>query len=250
MIPWLEPEDALPDTSRALGPKSDAPGLLAAGRDLSPARLIEAYRKGIFPWFSEGQPVLWWTTDPRMVLQVDEFRLRRSLRKTIEKFRRSPGCELRVDSAFTAVMQGCANTPREGQNGTWILPEMQLAYKALHVEGYAHSFETWVNGQLMGGLYGVSLGRMFFGESMFARQTDASKIALAALVCFCRAHEIDVIDCQQETAHLASMGARPVSRAQFESHLRAVIDMPGIESWSFEDDMWSYIDTTEQSIGQ
>jgi len=242
MIPWLEPDDPLPDTHDALGPQSDAPGLLAAGRDLSPARLTEAYRRGIFPWFSEGQPVLWWTTDPRMVLPVSAFKLSRSLRKTIQKFRRTPACDVRVDHAFSQVMAACAHTPREGQDGTWIVPDMCTAYAHWHAQGKVHSFETWVDGQLVGGLYGVGLGRMFFGESMFAHRTDASKIALAALVCFCRAHDITVIDCQQQTAHLASLGARPWPRERFEAHLRDVVDLPPVGTWAYDDTLWPYLD--------
>src|SRR5690606_25660757 len=182
MIPWLEPEAPFPATSTALGPDSDAPGLLAAGADLSPARLTQAYRQGIFPWFSPGQPVLWWTTDPRMVLPVDAFKVSRSLRKAIQRFRRTPGCEIRVDHAFGRVTQACASTPRDGQNGSWIVPEMRHVYGQWHRMGVALSFETWEDGELVGGLYGVNLGRMFYGESMFALRTDASKIALAALV--------------------------------------------------------------------
>jgi leucyl/phenylalanyl-tRNA--protein transferase len=239
MIAWLEPDDPLPDTALALGPDSDAPGLLAAGHDLSPRRLTEAYRRGIFPWFSVGQPVLWWTTDPRMVLPVAEFKLTRSLRKTIQAFRRRPGCEVRIDHAFERVAEACATTARAGQDGTWIVPEMRAVYAQWHAEGAVHSFETWMNGELVGGLYGVCIGRMFFGESMFARRTDASKIALAALVCFCRAHGIDVIDCQQETAHLASLGARAWPRARFEAHLRAVVDLPLSDPWAYDESLWS-----------
>lgn len=242
MIPWLEPDDPLPDTAQALGLHSDAPGLLAAGHDLSPRRLTEAYRRGIFPWFNTEQPVLWWTTDPRMVLPVAEFKLARSLRKTIQKFRQTPGCEVRIDRAFERVMQACATTARAGQDGTWIVPDMRKVYAQWHALGAVHSFETWMDGELVGGLYGVSIGRMFFGESMFAHRTDASKIALAALVCFCRAHGITVIDCQQETAHLASMGARPWPRTQFEAHLRSVVDLPPVGPWAYDEPLWSYLD--------
>lgn len=244
MIPWLEPNDPLPATVQALGPDSDAPGLLAAGRDLSPARLKEAYRQGIFPWFSEGQPVLWWTTNPRMVLPVAEFKLNRSLRKTIQKFRCTPGCEVRVDTAFTQVMAACASVRRTGQSGTWISPDMRKAYAQWHEEGSVHSFETWVDGQLAGGLYGVCLGRMFFGESMFAYQTDASKIALAALVCFCRGRDIALIDCQQEARHLASLGARPWHREAFEAHVRSTVDLPLAGTWTYHDSDWSQLNTT------
>lgn len=248
MIPWLEPDTPFPDTSQALGPHTEAPGLLAAGADLNPARLEAAYRRGIFPWFSEGQPVLWWTTDPRMVLPVAEFKLSRSLRKTIQRFRHMPGCEIRVDSAFTDVARACAQTPRAGQQGTWIVPAMQAVYAQWHRLGRVHSFETWVDGQLVGGLYGVGIGRMFFGESMFSHRTDASKIALAALVCFCRAHGISVIDCQQETAHLASMGARPWPRHRFEGHLNEVTGLSPPEVWAYDESMWSLLATADHSL--
>ncbi len=242
MIPWLDPQTSFPDTAQALGPDSQAPGLLAAGGDLSPSRLHQAYSRGIFPWFSAGQPVLWWTTDPRMVLPVSEFKLSRSLRKTIQKFKRSPDCGIRIDHAFNDVMAACAHSPREGQNGTWIGNDMQMAYADWHAQGSVHSFETWWDGELAGGLYGVSIGKMFFGESMFARRTDASKIALAALVCFCRAHHITVIDCQQDTAHLASMGGRTWPRQDFEDHLKRVVPEPGPEVWSYDESFWSHLD--------
>jgi len=213
MIPWLRgPHDALPDTRRALGPDSEAPGLLAAGGELTPQRLAEAYAKGVFPWYSRGQPVLWWSPDPRMVLPVGEFVVSRSLRKTIHRFVATPGCEVRIDSALGAVIRACATVPREGQDGTWIVPEMIAAYSAWPA---VHSFETWIDGRLAGGLYGVCLGRMFYGESMFARATDASKVALAALVAMLRDADFRVIDCQQNTRHLASLGAREIGRSEF-----------------------------------
>ena len=208
---WLDDDAAVfPPTARALGENSIAPGLLAAGGGLDLPRLEAAYRRGIFPWYSDGQPVLWWSPDPRMVLPVGEFKLSRSLRKTLASFIRQPGCELRFDSAFERVIAACAGTLREGQRGTWILPPLQRAYSAWHRAGAVHSVETWVDGRLVGGLYGVGLGRMFFGESMFSHASNASKIALAALVAFCRAHGIALIDCQQNTAHLASLGAREI----------------------------------------
>ncbi len=246
MIPWLHPDSPFPDTSLALGPDSDAPGLLAASHELSPQLLESAYQKGIFPWFSEGQPVLWWSTDPRMVLPVAEFKLSRSLRKTLQRFVRTPGCELRIDSAFDEVMQACASAPRAGQRGTWILPAMREAYAQWHRLGRVHSFETWVDGELVGGLYGVSLGRMFFGESMFARRPDASKIALAGLVAFCRRHGIDLIDCQQETEHLASLGARPWPRSNFENHLHRVTPLPPPATWAYDEAIWSELIRMDQ----
>ncbi len=241
MIPWLEADTPFPDTREALGPDSDAPGLLAAGADLSTRRLAQAYRRGIFPWFGEDQPILWWSTHPRMVLPVAEFKLSRSLRKALQRFRRTPGCEVRFDSHFDAVMHHCALTPREGQRGTWIVPEMRAAYGQWHREGHVHSVETWVNGELVGGLYGIHIGRMFFGESMFSHRTDASKIALAALVCFCRAHGLPVIDCQQETSHLASLGARPWPRGDFEAHLKQVVDESGPAEWTYHDSLWDQL---------
>ena len=242
MIPWLRgPLDALPDTRRALPPGSDAPGLLAAGGELTPQRLAEAYAKGVFPWYSEGQPVLWWSPDPRMVLMTDEFRLKRSLRKTIAKFIRSPGCEIRIDSDFRRVITACAGTPREGQDGTWIVPEMVEAYVAWHRLGAVHSVETWIAGELAGGLYGIGLGRMVFGESMFSHRTDASKIALAALVCFCRAHGVAMIDCQQRTGHLASLGGRELPRDEFERRLSLALGAEAIADWTYDVSMWRHL---------
>lgn len=243
MIAWLRRDsDRLPPTHRALPPQSDAPGLLAAGGTLTPARLTEAYSHGIFPWFSEGQPVLWWSPEPRMVLQTDDFKLSRSLRKTIAGFRRTAGCGVRIDSAFHRVIEACAGTLRDGQAGTWIVPAMVDAYTRWHARGAVHSFETWADegrgAELVGGLYGVCLGRMFFGESMFSHRTDASKIALAALVCFCRANGIDTIDCQQNTAHLASMGAREMPRDAFEARLATRLREPPVADWSYHDSVW------------
>lgn len=243
MIPWLHhPNDKLPDTRQALPPGSDAPGLLAAGGELTPQRLQEAYGHGVFPWYSEGQPVLWWSPDPRMVLLTPEFQLSRSLRKTVRRFAADANCELRIDSAFREVITACAQAPRDGQAGTWIVPEMIEAYCAWHALGRVHSVESWVGGELVGGLYGVSLGRMFFGESMFARRTDASKIAFAALVCFCREHGVGMIDCQQHTRHLASMGARELPRRDFEARLARNLGAPPITDWSYDLRMWRHLE--------
>ncbi len=239
-VAWLD-DDAtpLPPTSTALGPASAAPGLLAVGGRLTPARLREAYAKGVFPWFSDGQPPLWWAPDPRMVLPVTEFRLSRSLRKTLRRFVADPSCAVRVDTAFDAVIAACARVPRAGQDGTWIVPEMISAYTHWYAEGAVHSFECWIGGELAGGLYGVGLGRMFFGESMFARRTDASKIALAALVAFCRTRGIAWIDCQQNTAHLASFGAREVPREAFERHLALALGAAPVTDWTYHASMWA-----------
>jgi len=243
VIAWIEhASQRLPPTSRALGPGSDAPGLLAAGGELTPGRLAEAYSHGVFPWYSDGQPVLWWSPDPRMVLLTAEFRLSRSLRKRVRHFAGDTRCELRIDSAFRQVISACAHAPREGQDGTWIVPEMIEAYCTWHALGRVHSFETWIGGELVGGLYGVSLGRMFFGESMFAHRTDASKIAFAGLVCFCREHGVGMIDCQQHTQHLASMGARELRRDDFESRLARNLGAPSISDWSYDLRMWRHLD--------
>ncbi|XHS77744.1 leucyl/phenylalanyl-tRNA--protein transferase [Burkholderiaceae bacterium UC74_6] len=244
MIDWLaEDSIAFPPTARALGPDTEAPGLLAAGGDLRPERLSEAYRRGIFPWYGEGQPVLWWSPDPRMVLQTRHFEPSHSLRKTLRRFMRTPGCEIRVDSARPEVLRACASAPREGQSGTWILPEMQAAYlRWALAQDAVHSVETWVNGELTGGLYGVNIGRMFFGESMFMRRTDASKIALAALVCLCRRQGIPWVDCQQNTRHLASLGAAEVERFKFESHLAWACEQPTPQDWQFQAADWAWLD--------
>jgi leucyl/phenylalanyl-tRNA---protein transferase len=242
VLTWIDDNDPLPATQLALGPDSDAPGLLAAGGRLTPQRLDEAYRRGIFPWFSPGQPVLWWSPDPRMVLPVAQFTVSKSLAKTLRRFVRGPDNALRIDSAFPRVIEACARTPRQGQAGTWIVPQMVAAYTEWQRRGRVHSFETWVDGQLVGGLYGVAIGRMFFGESMFAWASDASKIALAGLVAFCRQHGITLIDCQQNTAHLASLGAHEVSRNTFEQHLSRVSGEPEIADWTYDSRMWLQLD--------
>src|SRR5471032_475358 len=232
MIPWLETDSPFPDVAQAL--TTDAPGLLAAGADLSPQRLLLAYRNGIFPWFSEGQPILWWSTDPRMVLMTEQFRISDSLKKTLRKVEREMAAggrwQVRFDSAFEQVMRACAAPRRDGP-GTWISEDIIAGYSGLHSLGYAHSAELWLDGQLVGGAYGVSIGRMFYGESMFARVTDGSKIALAHLVEFLKARGVAMIDCQQETRHLASLGAAPISRTRFLAHVRRAIEEAQITDW-------------------
>ena len=236
-IPWLEPSTPLPAPETARPAGLELAGLVAAGSDLSAQRLSEAYQQGIFPWFSQGQPVLWWSPDPRMVLQIHEFKLHRSLRKTLQAFRASPTSEIRIDSAFADVIGHCAQSPRRTQSGTWIVEEMMEAYIALHQAGFAHSVETWVNGQLVGGLYLVSIGDTLFGESMFARQTDASKIALAALIAFARSEDLKWIDCQQNTKHLASLGAREMPRSDFLNLVRQAPKHTH-RTWKFESSHW------------
>lgn len=240
-IPWIEGDAPFPPPGSALGADTGLAGLLAIGGDLSSARLKDAYRQGIFPWYSHDQPILWWSPDPRMVLRVRDFRISRSMRKTLRRFVQTPGCEVRVDTAFEQVIGACAEVYRDGQIGTWITPAMQAAYKGLHGEGVVHSFETWIDGTLAGGLYGVSIGLMFFGESMFSRRPDASKIALAALVAACRKREIEWIDCQQNTGHLASLGAQEVPRASFEAHLARVTALPPPAEWSYHRGDWSVL---------
>lgn len=207
MIPWLAVDDPFPPVGAALDRYG---GLLAAGGDLSVPRLLAAYRRGIFPWFNANEPILWWSPDPRMVLFPSEFRISRSFRKRLVR----ADYQVRVDSAFERVMRACA-APRAGASGTWIDARMIEAYCALHAAGHAHSFETWVADELVGGLYGVALGGAFYGESMFSRVSDASKIALAHLVRFLSAQDFGIIDCQMNTAHLASLGARAIPRAEF-----------------------------------
>jgi leucyl/phenylalanyl-tRNA--protein transferase len=212
MIPWLPPEPVFPPIELAL---AEPNGLLAAGGDLSPERILTAYRNGIFPWFSAGEPILWWSPDPRMVLFPAELKISRSLAKVL----RNKPYEVTLDTAFMEVIGACAGTPREGQNGTWITAEMQAAYGKLHELGYAHSVEVWMDDKLVGGLYGMALGRAFYGESMFSWRTDASKIALAHLCEHLQRRGFGIIDCQMETTHLASLGARPIPRSEFVSLL-------------------------------
>ncbi|MBE7940153.1 MULTISPECIES: leucyl/phenylalanyl-tRNA--protein transferase [Ramlibacter] len=236
-LPWLAPGDAFPDPSRAWDAAQPAPGLLAAGGALDVDSLRRAYSQGIFPWFSEGQPILWWSTDPRMVLQPQDFRLHRSLRKTLARLRTLPGFELRFDSDFEAVIRACAGSERPGQNGTWIVPQMVRAYLAFHAAGHAHSVETWLHGELVGGLYCVAIGQAVFGESMFTRVPDASKVALAGLVAFCRHHGVRQVDCQQNTRHLASLGAQEMPRRQFLSEVARAVRKPALD-WRFDPVYW------------
>lgn len=236
-LPWLEPGQAFPPVETAWGPLDPAPGLLAAGGLLDVATLISAYSQGIFPWYSAGQPILWWSTDPRMVLRTDAFRLHRSLRKTLQNLLNAGRLEVRFDHDFERVIRSCAHTPRAGQDGTWILPAMVQAYLRLHQAGVAHSVETWIDGELAGGLYAINLGAMVFGESMFSRQSNASKIALAALVAFCRAKHIPLIDCQQDTPHLSALGGELMPRRAFSRHVQRATPYaaPG---WKFEPIYW------------
>ena len=231
MIPWLAPDQPFPPVQRAL---REPNGLLAAGGDLSLHRLLDAYRHGIFPWYSEGEPVLWWSPDPRMILVPGEIAISRSLRKRI----RSRVYDVRADTCFATVMRACAE-PRQGQAGTWITEDIVAAYSALHAAGIAHSIETWHEGTLVGGLYGVAIGRMFYGESMFTRATDASKVALAHLARQLERWRFGMIDCQMQTEHLASLGARTVPRRDFLLLLADLINYPvPTGPWRLDDDLF------------
>ncbi|MBB5215057.1 leucyl/phenylalanyl-tRNA--protein transferase [Parapusillimonas granuli] len=216
--PFPHPDNAMPE------------GLLAAGATLSVERLTQAYRQGIFPWFNPGDPVLWWSPDPRMVLACADLKVSHSLAKKLRQAARletTGAARLRIttDTAFSSVIQACAE-PRADQHGTWISPSIQRVYLDWHLAGCAHSIETWVDGRLAGGLYGVCLGRFFFGESMFSKVPDASKLALVYLVRYLQAQGVSHIDCQQQTRHLASMGARPISRGAFMALLEERLDLP------------------------
>lgn len=235
MIPWLERNDPFPPVGKAL---SRPNGLLCAGADLSPERLLDAYRHGIFPWFSAGEPILWWSPDPRMVLFPAEVKISRSLARTL----RRGHYEVRLDTVFSAVIRACS-LPRHGQDGTWITPQMQEAYCRLHELGHAHCVETWVDGELAGGLYGVAIGHAFYGESMFSRAADASKIALVHLARYLERRGFAVIDCQMKTAHLASLGAREIRRRDLVRGLETwTADGPGPGKWP-QDDAKFYVGT-------
>jgi leucyl/phenylalanyl-tRNA---protein transferase len=213
------PENAEPD------------GLLAVGGDLSADRLLLAYQQGIFPWYGEGLPILWWSPDPRLVLAPEEFHLSRRLAQIIKKGR----FEITFDVAFAAVILSCASVPRRGQDGTWITPAMRRAYTRLHELGYAHSVESWLDGNLVGGIYGVSLGKCFFGESMFSTETDASKAAIAALVERLKRWDFRMLDAQVTTRHLLSLGAKEVPRKNFLEQLDAALRFPTMRGrWTVE----------------
>ena len=242
---WLEPDTPFPDPEQAL---QEPAGLLAAGADLSIGRLRAAYSQGIFPWFSEDEPPLWWSPNPRMVLQCDALHLSHSLGKRLRQIARAQeagdySIVVKVNTAFTSTLRACARPSLNGQAGTWITGEMQLAYEAWHLLGHVHSIETWAHGELVGGLYGVSLGHMFFGESMFSRVPDASKIALCALVAFAKQHDIRWIDCQQNTRHLASLGAHEIAQAVFLNEVAKAVTLTA-PAWEFLPLYWKNLIST------
>lgn len=228
MIPFLGPADPFPPVDQAL---DEPDGLLAAGADLTPGRLVEAYRHGIFPWFNEGDPILWWSPDPRIVLAPRGFHVSHSLKKRLRQRRFT----VTIDAAFAAVLAECA-APRPDDGGTWLTPPMKAAYLALHEQGLAHSIEVWMDGVLAGGVYGVALGRMFFGESMFSRRTDASKIALAYLSAQLVRWGFPWIDCQLETEHLLALGATAVPRRVFVAEVARLVREPA-PNWQLDLDL-------------
>jgi len=230
MIPWLNGRDPFPPVERAL---REPNGLLAAGGDLSPERLVDAYAHGIFPWYGDDDPLLWWSPDPRMVLFVRELHVSRSLRRIVKSARFT----VTLDRAFADVMEGCA-APRADASGTWITADMLDAYSVLARRGFAHSVETWADGSLVGGLYGVAIGRMFYGESMFSRRSDASKVALVTLMRQLERWGFEMIDCQMSTGHLASLGAREIPRASFLERMRRLVRQPDVPGpWALDADL-------------
>ncbi|MEY3261488.1 MAG: leucyl/phenylalanyl-tRNA--protein transferase [Burkholderiaceae bacterium] len=230
-IPWLGPNDPFPDPRSQPDPDPEVPGLLAVSERIYSGQLERAYRSGIFPWYSDHQPVLWWSPDPRMTLNPANLKISQSLRKTIRACLDDPSLTLRVDHDFSGVMRACATTERQGQDGTWITHEIMDAYTALHEQGHAHCITLEQNQQAIGGLYCVSFGGMVFGESMFSKVRDSSKLALAALCAWCYDHRVTLIDCQQETAHLRSLGAMPIGRSEFLQHVACAIHAPIQGKW-------------------
>ena len=234
-IRWLGPNDAFPNPLQDPDPDPSVPGLIAVSEQIYPGQLLQAYQRGIFPWYSDNQPVLWWSPDPRMVLKPEHFKCSESLRKSLRLFCQDTHCQLLVDKDFGAVIRACATSSRKDQDGTWITHEIMDAYTTIHEQGHAHSIALAENGQLIGGLYCVALGGMVFGESMFSLKPNASKMALAALSAWCIQHQIAMIDCQQETAHLSSLGAAPIPRAEFLQQLQESLNHSNIElPWNFD----------------
>ena len=239
-LPWLAPQTPFPSVHAAWDAQSPAPGLLAAGGALDIDTLKNAYGQGIFPWFSEGQPILWWSPEPRMVLKVNDFILHRSFKKSLFRFSQDSDSEIRIDTAFEDVIGSCAQAIRNQQSGTWIVPAMVQAYIEMHQHGFAHSIEVWKNKKLVAGLYCIALGKAVFGESMFTTVPNGSKIALAALLALCKQQGVKWIDCQQNTTHLASLGAAPISRAEFLNSVNDAKALPSLD-WRFAPLYWNQI---------
>jgi leucyl/phenylalanyl-tRNA--protein transferase len=234
-ICWLGPQDSFPNPLLTPDPDQSVPGLIAVSERIYPDQLLQAYKLGIFPWYSDEQPVLWWSPDPRMVLKPDDFHCSESLQKSIRHFCQDTQSELLVDADFGAVIRACATSARKDQDGTWITHEIMDAYATIHEQGYAHSIAVIENDAMIGGLYCVAIGNMVYGESMFSRKPNASKIALAALSAWCIQNHIAMIDCQQETSHLRSMGAKPIPRLDFLQQLQASVNQSNIvKFWKFD----------------
>ena len=234
-ICWLGPKDTFPNPLVSPDPDQNVPGLIAVSERIYPNQLLQAYRLGIFPWYSDEQPVLWWSPNPRMVLRPKDFRCSDSLQKSIRHFCQDTHAELLVDRDFGAVIRACATSTRKDQDGTWITHEIMDAYSTIHEQGFAHSIALAEHGEMIGGLYCVAIGGMVYGESMFSRKPNASKIALAALSAWCIQNQIVMIDCQQETKHLGSLGAKPIPREEFLQELQASVNQSNIvHSWKFD----------------
>ena len=234
-INWLGSQDEFPNPIVCRDPDPSVPGLIAVSERIYPGQLARAYQMGIFPWYSDNQPVLWWSPNPRMVLKPDHFKCHDSLKKSIRHFLTAPQKNICVDEDFGVVVRSCATARRKDQDGTWITHEIVDAYSQLFESGFAHSIAVKQGDRLLGGLYCVSFGRMVFGESMFSRQRDSSKLALALLCAWCYDHEVPMIDCQQETTHLRSLGGGPIPRTQFLSLARDAISQESIGSpWRFD----------------
>ena len=239
-IKWVGAKDLFPNPLLESDPDPGIPGLIAVSERIYPGQLALAYRLGIFPWYSDNQPVLWWSPDPRMVLKAGAFKCSHSLKKTIRQFLGDPKKQIQVDVNFDSILRSCATSKRKDQDGTWITHEVTGAYITLHQQGNAHSIAIHDDGEVIGGLYCVSFGKMVFGESMFSKRSNASKIALAALCAWCIQNKIEWIDCQQETAHLKSLGANPVTRRDFLLHLENALTPANIDAtWHFNKDILS-----------
>ncbi len=240
-IRWLGVDDPFPNPLDEPDPDPSIPGLIAVSEKIYPGQLAAAYQLGIFPWYSDNQPVLWWSPDPRMVLKPQNFKCSDSLKKSIRHFRSDPDSQILVDSDFGAVVRACATSKRKEQDGTWITNEIIEVYTQLHEQGHAHSIAVIEQNQLIGGLYCVAFGGMVFGESMFSRQPNASKLALATLCAWCKQCQVAMIDCQQETRHLNSLGAAPISREIFLRQMQISLNQTNIEiSWDFGKDILNY----------
>ncbi|CAM3592033.1 leucyl/phenylalanyl-tRNA--protein transferase [Polynucleobacter brandtiae] len=233
-VTWLGAQDHFPNPLICQDPDPSVPGLIAVSERIYPGQLAKAYQLGIFPWYSDNQPVLWWSPNPRMVLKPKNFKCHQSLKKAIKQFIQDQNKSIVIDDNFGAVLRSCAMTKRKDQDGTWITHEIMDSYTQLYEQGYAHSISVVEHGSLIGGLYCVSFGGMVFGESMFSHHSDASKIALAALCAWCNQHQVELIDCQQETAHLRSLGAAPIAREQFLVYLQKALKQSNIDiPWNF-----------------